>query len=102
MIEIIEKYIQQNKHKVIAIDGPSGAGKSSLTKKLEEMFDVLVIHTDDYFLHPSRKTKSRLEEPGGNIDYERLDKEVFSSLNDEYITTNFFCYFICDFLKHDF
>ena len=81
MIEIIEKYIQQNKHKVIAIDGPSGAGKSSLTKKLEEMFDVLVIHTDDYFLHPSRKTKSRLEEPGGNIDYERLDKEVFSFSN---------------------
>jgi len=90
MIEIIEKYIQQNKQKVIAIDGPSGAGKSTLAKRLEEMFDVLVIHTDDYFLHPLKKTESRLDEPGGNIDYERLNKEVFSNLNEEYITSNFF------------
>jgi|LGOV01.1.fsa_nt_gb uridine kinase len=90
MFDKLEKYINENEYKIIAIDGPSGAGKSSLAKRLEEAFNVLVVHTDNYFLHPSMKTESRLNEPGGNIDYVRLENEVFSNLDKEFITSNFY------------
>ena len=91
-IETIEAFLKKHKKLVIAIDGPSGAGKSTLSAKLEEEFNALVLHTDDYFLHPSRKTSVRLSEPGGNLDYERMEKEIFSHINDEYIPShNFNC-----------
>ncbi len=86
----LEEYILNNKFKVIAIDGPSGSGKSSLAKILEDKYDCLVFHTDDYFLHPSRKTFERLNEPGGNLDYERMLLEIFSNLDKELITSNHF------------
>lgn len=89
MKELFE-YIKSNKSKVIAIDGPSGAGKSSLSLILEEEYDCLVFHTDDYFLSKEKKTVERLNEPGGNLDYERLEQEVLLNLNNEEIQSNFF------------
>ena len=38
------------------------------------------MHADDFFLPPDRKTKERLSEPGGNIDYERLESELLMPL----------------------
>jgi uridine kinase len=90
MFAKLEEYIKNNSNKVIAIDGPSGAGKSSLARKLAADYDVLIIHTDDYFLHPQRKTTLRLNETGGNLDYERLEKELFSCLNNKFIQSNYF------------
>ncbi|AIO18422.1 Uridine kinase [Candidatus Izimaplasma bacterium HR1] len=89
MKKLIE-YINNNKNKVIALDGPSGSGKSTTAKYLEEHFDVLVFHTDDYFLPMERKTRNRLNQPGGNLDYERMEEEVFKHLKDEVIISNFF------------
>lgn len=89
-VKLIEKFIEENKKLVIAIDGPSGSGKSTLSSLLEEKYNVLVFHTDDYFLHPSRKTNERLNEPGGNLDYERMQNEIFENLENETIISNHF------------
>jgi len=87
-IQELKKYIVTNKNKVIAIDGPSGAGKSTLSKQLKEEFSCVVFHTDDYFLPSHRKTEDRLNEPGGNLDYERMEEEIFSKINQDFITSN--------------
>ncbi len=87
-IQELKKYIMNNKNKVIAIDGPSGAGKSTLSKKLQQEFSCVVFHTDDYFLPPHRKTEERLKEPGGNLDYERMEEEIFSNIDQDIITSN--------------
>lgn len=89
-LEKLEKHIEDNKRVVIAIDGPSASGKSSLGHYLRDKYDALLIRTDDYFLHPSRKTKKRLSEVGGNLDYERLYQEVFLNLDNDKIQSNHF------------
>ena len=89
-MEKLIEYIINNNNKVIGLDGPCGAGKSTISKFLESNFDVLVFHTDDYFLSTERKTDERLAEPGGNIDYERMIKEIFEHLEDDKIFSNKF------------
>jgi len=82
--------LQTNANFVLAIDGPSGSGKSTLSQFLEEQYHCLVFHTDDYFLHPSRKTNERLNEPGGYVDYERIIEEIFQNINNQFIPSNHF------------
>lgn len=65
---------------IIAIDGRSGAGKSTLAKTLEEKLGVCVVHMDDFFLQPHQRTLERFSEPGGNVDYERVEEEVLRPL----------------------
>jgi len=89
-IEKLENFFINNYKGVIAIDGPSGSGKSTLGKYLEDNYNVLLFHTDDYFLPPTRKTEARLNEVGGNLDYERMYNEIFMNLDNEYIESNKF------------
>lgn len=63
----------------IAIEGKSGSGKSTIAMLLLESFDSTVIHVDDFFLNDKMKTTERLEEAGGNIDYEALN-QVLSNI----------------------
>lgn len=87
-MEKLIEYIKNNENKVIAIDGPSGAGKSTIASYLENNYDCLVFHTDDYFLPGVRKTKERLNTPGGNLDFERMEEEIFENLEEDYIVSN--------------
>ena len=43
-----------------------------------------IVSADDFFLPFERKTKERMAECGGNIDYERLKTEVIDNLKSEY------------------
>ncbi len=86
----IEKQMKQNKKVVIAIDGPSASGKSTLGELLQKKYDALLIHTDNYFLPLSRKTKERLAESGGNVDYERIKSDVMDNLNSDYLKSDYF------------
>lgn len=69
---------------VIAIDGMSGSGKSTLGELLNKNYPSSnLFHMDDYFLRPCQRTKQRLKEPGGNIDYERFRYEILDHLADK-------------------
>lgn len=60
----------------VAVDGDCASGKSTLAKLLKYIFNCPVIKMDDFFLPFERKTPERLSEAGGNIDYERFNREV--------------------------
>lgn len=66
---------------VIAVDGRCAAGKTTLAAMIEEKTGCNVIHMDHFFLQPGQRTKERLDEPGGNVDYERVRKEVIIPLS---------------------
>lgn len=55
-----EKRLLASKSVLLAIDGPCGGGKSSLAALLAELFPCRVLHMDDYYLPPERRS------PGGN------------------------------------
>lgn len=65
---------------LIAIDGRCGAGKTTFADRLSAEFDAPVIHMDDFFLRPEKRTPDRLAEPGGNVDRERVLEEVLISI----------------------
>lgn len=70
--------------RAVAIDGGAASGKSTLADLIAQKFDANVIHMDDFFLPPDRKTPERLEQPGGNVDYERFSAEVKPSSDFTY------------------
>jgi uridine kinase len=90
LYNLIEEQIKTKEKVIIAIDGPCASGKSTLGKILKERYSGVLFHTDDFFLHPTRKTKERLAESGGNVDYERMYLEIFSNINQDIIPSNHF------------
>lgn len=68
---------------IIAIDGRCASGKTTLAAAIKEKTGCNVIHADDFFLRREQRTQERLEEAGGNIDYERLRDEVLIPLSCE-------------------
>lgn len=66
---------------IVGIDGGSCSGKSFLANRLGERFGGNVFHCDDFFLRPEQRTPQRLQEPGGNMDRERLLDEVLLPLS---------------------
>ncbi|MDE5996343.1 MAG: AAA family ATPase [Eubacterium sp.] len=78
---IIDKIEKLNPDRcIVAIDGRCAAGKSTLAKELSRILNCSVIHMDDFFLRPSQRTEERLNEAGGNIDYERFLEEVITPI----------------------
>lgn len=69
------------KHRVLSIDGPCASGKTTIGKLLSSFLECPCIHMDDYFLQANQRTAQRLEEPGGNIDYERFHQEINEAWN---------------------
>lgn len=67
---------------IIAIDGRCGSGKTLLSGLLSEVFECEILHMDDFFLPSRLRTKERLSQPGGNVDYERFRDEVLTPLTE--------------------
>ena len=76
-IEFVYKQIQNNERTLICIEGPCASGKTTFSNILHELFSLTIFHMDDYFLQPFQRVPERLEEIGGNVDYERVKKEIF-------------------------
>ena len=82
---------------IISIDGMTGSGKTTLAQELSQAYDnAPIFHADDFFLLPELRTEERLNEPGGNIHYERMKEEVIDPLvkgkiNDEIKYKPFVC-----------
>lgn len=69
-----------NGNLILAIDGCAAAGKSTLGAILAGRYDCALFHADDFFLRPEQRSLERLNEPGGNMDRERLKAEVLEPL----------------------
>ncbi|NLC67359.1 MAG: hypothetical protein GX754_00935 [Clostridiaceae bacterium] len=67
----------------VAIDGNCCAGKSTLAGLIGNVYgcNCNIFCMDDFFLPRELKTKERLDEPGGNVDYERFREEVIGGIN---------------------
>lgn len=66
----------------VAIDGRAASGKSTMAAQLSAITGAGVVHMDDFFLPPQKRTPQRLKEPGGNVDYERFAAQVLPKLAD--------------------
>ena len=64
-----------------AIDGRCAAGKTTLAEWLQKETGCPVIHMDHFFLRREQRSRQRLLEPGGNVDYERFLSEVMIPLS---------------------
>lgn len=82
----IDALLAHKGHARIAIDGSCASGKSTLGALLSQLYDTQLFHMDDFFLPPERKTPARLNEAGGNVDYERFQAEVLNHLEDEQLS----------------
>lgn len=75
----------QERHEkyVVAIDGRCASGKTTLTEQLAAVTGAGMVHMDDFFLPQELRTEERLNEPGGNVHYERFREEVLPALKRE-------------------
>ncbi len=91
----IDSLMKAHDRIIAAIEGNCGAGKSTLAALLGKKYDCNIFHMDDFFLRPELRTKERLEEVGGNVDYIRFKDEVINGLESGCE----FTYRICDCKK---
>ncbi|HWL25216.1 MAG TPA: hypothetical protein VNR38_15970 [Ureibacillus sp.] len=81
LLDVIHSLVKNSESSLIlALEGRCGSGKSTLSTILKEKFDCNVIQMDDFFLPPKFRTAERLNEPGGNIHYERFIEEIVNPL----------------------
>lgn len=85
------RILKENKYHLIAIDGRCGSGKSTLAKRLASDLSSNLFHMDDFYLPKARKTKERLKEAGGNVDYERFKDEVLEKIDSDFTYQIFDC-----------
>lgn len=80
LMKEISRMSHQKTPLIIGMDGKSASGKTTAGNLLAEILEAEVIHTDDFFLPMNMRTQERLNEPGGNIHYERLKEEVIDAI----------------------
>lgn len=92
-ISVLAQNNRDYKNTIIAIDGNCGSGKSTLAQSFSELTQCNVIHADDFFLPMQKRTAERLDEPGGNFDYERFQDEIVKGLKSKkaFTYTPFVC-----------
>lgn len=93
LISQLSEWEKLNECKIIAIDGRCAAGKTTLAKILSENVNCDVIHIDDFYLPFEKRTKERMAQSGGNIDFERLISEVLTPIKngEPYIYSKYSC-----------
>ena len=82
LIDRIEYLLQEKGQVIVAIDGQAASGKTTVAAYLETYFGGNVIHMDDFFLPFSMRTEERMEQPAGNIHFERLTEQVCEPLKE--------------------
>lgn len=77
----------------VAIDGRCGSGKSTLGAFLQKLYPgSVLLHMDDFFLPPEKRTQERLATPGGNVDYERFAQEVLAHIGTNFSFRPYVCW----------
>lgn len=80
VIAEMERRLQADGRVIVVLDGMCGAGKTTLAGVLGELYGTQPLHMDDFFLPFDMRTKDRLNQPGGNVHYERFASEVLTGL----------------------
>lgn len=80
VIAAVETLCAAGKNAVVGIDGRCGSGKTTLAQQLQERFDCPIIHMDDFYLPVDERAENWLEVPAGNMDLERVRREVLNPL----------------------
>ncbi len=88
----IEKLLSEKGSAVVAIDGMCASGKSTVAKFLSNVFDCNIIHADDFFLPPKKRTAERLAEIGGNMDREKLAEVLEHAGKGDYSYKPYLCW----------
>ena len=76
IVRFIEQSVCDHEPVLVAIDGRCASGKTTTAALVAEKLKCSVVHMDDFFLQSNQRTAERLSEPGGNVDYERVEAEV--------------------------
>ncbi len=79
----IDELLPNKKDLIIGIDGNCTAGKTTLANILKLRYNAQVIAMDHFFLQPFQRTEQRMNEIGGNLDYERFCEEVLPNLQSD-------------------
>ena len=79
--ERIKSLLEMNDRILVAIDGNCSAGKSTLGREIAELLDANLFHMDDFYLTPELRTKTRMLEVGGNVDYMRFRVDIIEKVN---------------------
>lgn len=79
----ISRELRDKQRILVTIDGPCASGKTTLARRLAEVFQAAVMHTDDYVIPHAQKTEERLAIPGGNCDAERIVREILAPWKNE-------------------
>ncbi len=82
IIKAVNEKLKYKSSLIIAVDGRCASGKTTLANSLKSKLECNVIHIDDFFLPPDKRTKERLDEAGGNFDRERFISEVLIPLKE--------------------
>mgnify|MGYP001356719858 CR=1 FL=1 len=93
LIHNLEQNIATCGRGLLVIDGDCAAGKTTLAAQVCAQLDCNVFHMDDFFLPPALRTEERLAEAGGNVHYERFEKQVLTPLfkNEPFVYGAYSC-----------
>ena len=80
VLQAVQALPQDRQPLIVALDGRCASGKTTLAALLQQQTGCSVVHMDHFFLRPEQRTRGRLEQPGGNVDYERFLAEVLEPL----------------------
>ena len=72
----ITRLMKEEKPVLIGIDGRCGSGKSHFATVLKELFPCNVVHMDDFYLPPEKRSRDWERTAGGNMDFDRFRQEV--------------------------
>lgn len=75
-----EELILADRPVIVGIDGRCGSGKTSFAEMLRKHFPCNVLHMDDFYLPFRKRQPDWMEIPGGNMDFERLRRELLLPL----------------------
>ena len=56
LFKLINEKMAKRERVVLAIDGGAASGKTTLAALISEKYAAAVVHMDDFFLPPARKT----------------------------------------------
>lgn len=68
---------------VLAIEGRAASGKTTMAKDLATIVGAPIVEMDHFFVPKSLQKPRRLQQPGGNIHYERFLEEVIPFIKED-------------------